>query len=163
MKQQPSSLTPLDYAYRLLTRRAHSEQELAEKLLGKGFSEAAVARTLAKLKDQGYVNDAQLAADQAERLQVRGFGAAGVRAKLRQKGILEETIDDATTPRGGDEERDAARRFLASRFAADALKKPQTYARAFRLLLRRGFSQEVVESVLGEPPEDARAAERECE
>ena len=84
MKNPQSLLSPLDYAYRLLARRAHSEQELANKLLAKGFTEKAVARTVARLSEQGYLNDTTLAADQAERLQKRGFGAQGVRAKLAQ-------------------------------------------------------------------------------
>jgi len=65
--------TPFDYAYRLLARRAYSEQELTDKLLTKGFTEAAVTRTIARLKAQGYLDDARLAADHAERLRERGL------------------------------------------------------------------------------------------
>src|SRR5437870_9943497 len=82
-----SSLTPLDYAYRLLARRAYSEQELADKLLAKGFTAAVVTRTVVRLKTQGYLDDVRLAADQAERLRTRGFGSEGIKAKLAQKGL----------------------------------------------------------------------------
>jgi regulatory protein len=149
-----SSLTPLDYAYRLLARRAYSEQELTEKLLAKGFVEAAVARTIARLKTQGYLNDARLAADQAERLRSRGFGPEGIRAKLTQKGLPPETVAQTLETSEENQDLDSAQRLLASRFSADALKEPQTHARAFRLLLRRGYSQEIVESLLGSAPED---------
>jgi regulatory protein len=163
MKPSTSSLTTLDYAYRLLARRAHSEQELAKKLLDKGFTEDAVTRTVATLKVRGYINDATLAADQADRLRARGFGAAGIKEKLARKGLAKGTVDEVVASADGDEDREAARQILASRFPSDALKKPQTYARAFRFLLSRGFSQDVVEDVLGEAPEDGRAPEKEYE
>jgi len=150
-----SSLTPLDYAYGLLARRAHSEQELAEKLSAKGFTAAAVTRTVARLKTQGYLDDARLAADRAERLRASGFGPEGIRAKLAQKGLASETVEQTLEASGEDQERESARRLLASRFATAALKEPQIRARAFRLLLRRGYSQEVVESLLGGAPDDA--------
>jgi len=160
MKNPQSLLSPLDYAYRLLARRAHSEQELANKLLAKGFTEKAVARTVARLSEQGYLNDTNLAADQAERLQKRGFGAQGVRAKLAQKGLPVDIIEHALAGNERTEELESARKLLASRFSADALKQPQQYVRAFRLLLRRGYAQEVVESLLGEAPTDARETEK---
>jgi len=148
------SMTLLDYAYRLLTRCAHSEQELTDKLLAKGFTETAVTRTIAHLKAQGYLNDTRLAADQAERLRERGFGPEAIRAKLAQKGLSPETVEHAGELDCEAEELGSARRLLASRFSADALKDPQTYARAFRFLLRRGYSQEVVERLLGNTPGD---------
>ncbi len=148
------SITPLDYAYRLLARRAYSEQELADKLLSKGFTAVAVTRTVARLKTQGYLDDARLAADQAERLRSRGFGSEGIRAKLGQKGLSSDFVEQTLNTNGENQDLESARRLLASRFSADALKEPQIHARAFRLLLRRGYSQEVVESLLGSTPED---------
>jgi regulatory protein len=150
---QPS-LTPLDYAYRLLARRAYSEQELTDKLLTKGFTTVAVTRTVARLKTQGYLDDARLAADQVERLRSRGFGPEGIKSKLAQKGLSSASVEQTLETSGENQDLESARRLLASRFSADALKEPQTYARAFRLLLRRGYSQEVVESLLGSAPED---------
>jgi len=156
-----SSLTPLDYAYRLLAQRAYSEQELADKLTAKGFTAAAVTRTVARLKDQGYLDDTRLAADQAERLRARGFGPAGIRAKLAQKGLSSEMIEQTLESGGENQDLESARQLLASRFAPDALKQPQICARAFRLLLRRGYSQEVGESLLGSMADDAWDIEKE--
>jgi regulatory protein len=154
MKNLHSSLSSLDYAYHLLTRRDYSEQELSTKLLAKGFTEEAVVRTMALLKEQKYLNDSRLAADQMERLQVRGFGPEGIKAKLAQKGFSSATIAHILTTNQEMDARASARKLLASRFSADALQQPRTYARAFRLLLRRGYSQDVVESVMGNAPSD---------
>ena len=154
MKNPHSSLSPLDYAYRLLAQRDYSEQELSTKLLVKGFTEEAVVRMVALLKEQKYLNDSRLAADQMERLQAQGFGPEGIKAKLAQKGFSSATIAHLLTTNQEMDARASARKLLASRFSADALQQPQTYARAFRLLLRRGYSQDVIESVLGNAPSD---------
>jgi regulatory protein len=154
MKNPHSSPSPLDYAYRLLAQRDYSEQELSTKLLVKGFTEEAVVRTVALLKEQKYLNDSRLAADQMERLQAQGFGPEGIKAKLAQKGFPSATIAHILTTNQEMDVRASARKLLASRFSADTLQQPQTYARAFRLLLRRGYSQDVVESVMGNAPSD---------
>ncbi|MSQ47378.1 MAG: regulatory protein RecX [Deltaproteobacteria bacterium] len=162
---QSTTLSPLEYAYRLLAQRDYSEQVLSSKLLVKGFTEEAVIRTVMRLKEQKYLNDSRLAADQSERLNARGFGPAGIKAKLAHKGFSSHTIDHVLTANDAMEVHASARQLLASRFSADALQQPRMYARAFRLLLRRGYSQEVVESVMGNAPSDecATATENENE
>src|SRR5262249_9195963 len=142
-------------AYRLLARRAYSEQELTDKLLAKGFTAPAVTHTVERLKTQGYLDDERLAAEHAERLRARGFGAEGIKVKLAQKGLAPATVEQTLELSEGNQELESARRLLASRFSADALKQSQIHARAFRLLLRRGYSQEVVESLLGSASEDS--------
>ena len=57
------NLTPLDYAYRLLSQRAYSAHDLAAKMRGKGFTPQAVEQAVARLTTQGYLNDTKLAAD----------------------------------------------------------------------------------------------------
>jgi regulatory protein len=147
-------LTPLEYAYRLLARHAYSEEEIRNKLLTKGFTEAGVTRTVARLKDQGYLDDTRLAADQVERLRAKGYGPEGIRAKLAQKGLPSETIEPALAEEGKEQDCQSAQRLLASRFSADALNNPQTRARAFRLLVRRGYSHEIAETLLGSETDD---------
>jgi len=155
-------LSPLNYAYQLLARRAYSEQELAEKMLAKGFTERAVAHTIERLLAQGYLNDAQLAVDQIERLRKQGFGQHRIRAKLIQKGLPEKTIEEtllADNPSSNEAEH--GRKFLASRFSPDALKQPKTAARAFRLLVSRGYSQDVAEQLLASGLDCTRGLEEE--
>ena len=150
----PHLLSLRDYAYRLLARRAYSQLELAEKLLAKGFSTEAVNRTVAHLVADGYVNDEALIADRIERLRTRGLSAAAIRAKLTHQGLPVASIEETIGQEPGTAEQDAARRLLASRFSLDALKQPQHYARAFRLLTRHGYAQDVIERALGEAPGD---------
>ncbi|MCS6926410.1 MAG: recombination regulator RecX [Candidatus Binatia bacterium] len=149
-----SSATPLDYAYRLLARRAYSEAELRQALLRNGFSATTVASALTRLKDQGYLDDTSLAHEHAERLRERGFGRSGIQARLAQKGFSPDVVEQVSGIGGQAEEERAARHLLARRFSADALQTPRLRARAFRLLLRRGFSPEVAESLLGSGADD---------
>lgn len=149
-----SAVAPLDYAYRLLARRAYSEEELRQALLRKGCSETAAASALTHLKEQGYLDDTSLAHDHAERLRARGFGRIAIRAKLAQKGFASDVVEQVSGRGGQAEEERAARHLLARRFSADALQNPRLRARAFRLLVRRGYSPEVAESLLGSGTDD---------
>jgi regulatory protein len=154
MKNPRLLTSPFDYAYRLLARRDYSEQELSHKLLAKGFTEQTVTHTVTRLKEQNYLNDPRLVADQVERLSAQGFGSEGIKAKLAQKGFSSEIIERAIATNEKIDSLASARHFLASRFLVDALKQPQVYTRAFRLLLRRGYSYDVVESVMGNAPDE---------
>ena len=84
----------------------------------------------------------------------QGFGPERICAKLVQKGIASETVERTLMATALRDEREEAQRFLASRYSVDALKQPKVYAQAFRLLSRRGYTQDVVESVLGNAPSD---------
>lgn len=146
--------SPLDYAYRLLGRRAYSTAGLATKMRATGFSPQAVARTVARLSNQGYLNDARLAAELTQSLQARGFGPAAIRQKLAHHQLDATLIEQTLEARQPALELEAARKLLASRFPADALQQAKTYARALRLLMRRGYSYELAKQLVGSPPED---------
>ncbi len=146
--------SPLDYAYRLLGRRAYSTADLAAKMRATGFSPDVVEQTVARLAGQGYLNDARLAAELTQSLQARGFGPAAIRQKLVHHQLDATLIEQTLDARQPALELDAARRLLASRFPADALQQAKPYARALRLLMRRGYSGELAEQLLGSPPQD---------
>ena len=75
-----------------LGRRDHTEKELVTWLERKLVPDAAIERALAKVKEQGLVDDRRFAERRA-----RGAAAAGLRgprrlvAALRQKGVSSET------------------------------------------------------------------------
>ena len=154
MRTAKGTRSPLDYAYRLLGRRAYSTAGLVAKMRASGFSPHAVARTAARLSSQGYLNDARMAAALTERFQARGFGPAAIRQKLVHHQLDSPLIEQTLDARQPALELEAARKLLASRFPADALQQAKTYARALRLLLRRGYSYELAKQLLGRPPRD---------
>ncbi len=173
------TLTALDYAYRLLGQRAYSAPGLAAKMRTKGFSPRAVVQTLSqtgrappchfspravvqtvdRLTRQGYLNDARLAAELTQHFQARGFGPAAIRQKLLRHHLDSALIAQTLAARQPGLDLDAARRLLSSRFPADGLQQAQTYARAYRLLVRRGYSCEFAEQLLGSPPQDEKGTD----
>lgn len=148
--ERPATQTPLGYAYSLLARRDYSEARLTEKMEAKGFTPRGVAGAVATLKRRGHLDDGRLAADLAERFAAQGFGPAWIRAKLDQRGLHDVAIERALAASGERPASDAARRLVETRYSPDALADPRTYARAYRLLIRRGYASETAAQVLEE-------------
>ena len=148
--ERPATQTPLGYAYGLLARRDYSEARLTEKMEAKGFTPRGVASAVATLKRRGHLDDGRLAAGLAERFAEQGFGPAGIRAKLGQRGLHDAEIERALTESGDRPASETARRLVETRYSPDALADPRTYARAYRLLIRRGYASETAAQVLEE-------------
>ena len=144
-----SEQTPLHYAYSLLARGDYSAARLHEKLRGKGFTSQAVTETVDTLRARGHLNDTRLARGLAERFQKQGFGRYGVWAKLQQRGLTDDVITTALSEWEEGTDISIAEQLIQRRFPPAALEELKTRARAYRLLLRRGYSASVAASVLG--------------
>ena len=144
-----SEQTPLNYAYSLLARGDYSAARLSEKLRAKGFTSQAASATVEALQARGHLDDTRLARGLAERFQNQGFGPRGVRVKLKQRGLTEDVIATALSERVEQTDIEIAQRLVQRRFSPAALEEPKTRARAYRFLLRRGYSASVAASVLG--------------
>ena len=154
MRHVCSSQTPLNYAYSLLARGDYSTARLSEKLRAKGFTSQAASTTVEALQARGHLDDTRLACGLAERFQKQGFGRRGVGAKLQQRGLTEDAIATALSEWEERADIEIAAHLVQRRFPPAALEEPKTRARAYRLLLRRGYSASVVASVLGREASD---------
>ena len=144
--------TALDKALQLVARRPHFRAELRRKLVARGFEEDEVAAALGRLTELGYLDDAELAARDGERLRERrGLGRAGIAAELARKGAGPAEVDGALAGGDADSELEAARavgrRWLAGR-------RPDAAALA-RHLDRKGYAGHVIFRVLRELIPDA--------
>ena len=144
-----SGQTPLHYAYSLLARGDYSAARLQEKLRLKGFTSQAATATVDTLMERGHLNDTRLARGLAERFQKQGLGRCGVWAKLQQRGLTDDVIATALNEWGEPTEIKLAEQLIQRRFPSAALEDPKTRARAYRFLLRRGYSASVATGVLG--------------
>jgi regulatory protein len=145
----PAHLTPLQYAYRLLARRAYSEKELEQRLEGKGFTSKAVVQAVTRLKAQGYVNDASLACEQVEQLKRRGYGRRYIQHKLAHRGIAASLVDQTTQEVvSSEEELETARRLLQRRFGENGPRDRKARERGFRFLLSRGYSMDIAAALV---------------
>jgi regulatory protein len=140
--------TPLDVAARLLTRAPRTEADLEARLVARGYQKATAAKTVARCRELGYVGDERFAHDRAQGLRARGAGSLKIAADLVARGLPDALIEAAVFASLGDEPEVAwARRVLEREGAAKG-------ARAWRLLASRGFPEDVVLAVAGEPADE---------
>lgn len=146
---RPPNVTAFDIACRWLARAARSRAEVSARLGQLGFSDRAVEQALRRLDELHFLDDQELARGRAGTLAVRGYGDPWIGRDLAQRGISEELIAStlATLP----PETERARRWLAHRPAG---REPRA---AWHALLRRGFTADTVEAVLGPLDDDEGA------
>jgi regulatory protein len=148
LRHRAEAAEALESAGRLLARRRHTEQELRRRWQGKGFSAAAIERALAQLKRNGAVDDAAFARDWVEnRMSFRPRSAAMLRAELRSKGV--GPVETAAALAELNEE--SAARLAAERAARRwrSLEAEGRRRKVYAYLVRRGFTQDTIRSVLG--------------
>lgn len=138
---------------RLLAVRARSRHELAQALARKGFEPPVRQAALERLDGWGYLNDERFARERASGLLRRGrLGPRAVLQRLAAHGVDKEAARAALAEASSAVEFNAeaaARQVLEKRGLLGRPLTPKERARAGRLLLGRGFSEEVVQRLLG--------------
>jgi regulatory protein len=141
--------SPLDVAARLLARAPRTEAELEARLVARGYQRGTAARTVERCRELGYVGDERLAHDRARSLRARGAGSLKIEADLAGRGLPEALVLGAVEASLDDEpETTWARRALERAGRTDG-------ARAWRLLAGRGFPNDVIAAVVGDPDAEA--------
>lgn len=85
----------LNAAYRYLGYRPRSEYEIRERMQRRGFSGEAIDAVIARLKEQGLLDDAAFAKFWKEnRESFRPRSQWLTRSELKRKGVMTEVIDD---------------------------------------------------------------------
>jgi regulatory protein len=143
-----------EYAVGALAQRMRSVAELKRLLRPRVEADTEYGKTLLelvirRLKDQGYLNDAQYAAAFSSfRRDNEKFGRRRVITDLKAKGILGEVIDKAVDSVYGEvNEEKQARDYLYRK----RLQKPESQkdaARIFRQLMRAGFGAKTIFAIL---------------
>jgi regulatory protein len=129
-------------ALRLLARREHSRAELGRKLSGHAETPEALELLLIDLEKGKQLSDERYAEERVRSLS-RKYGAARIRQDLKARGVDRETIDRISAE--GELER--ARGILARKYREPAATREER-ARRGRFLMSRGFSSEVIRSLL---------------
>lgn len=140
---------PLAYVLRLLGRRAHSVEELRQKLLSRGVEESAVAQVLARLAEARLTDDQAFAQSWVRsRDRSRPRAAYLLKQELVKKGITAADVAQALEGREAtdvDQARALAEKQL---LRLSGLDRDTQRRRVASYLQRRGFSYEVVAQVL---------------
>ena len=134
----------LDVATKALARRDFSERGLRERLERAGVDPAEAEQVLARLRDEGALNEARFAANRARALAERGKGDAAIRYDLANQSLPRELIEAAL----GELEPERAR---AERIVLRRGPGPATA----RLLASRGFEPDVIGASIASTPRTA--------
>ena len=136
-----------EVAVRALMRRAHSVHEMKRKLERRSENKLLVQVVMARLKENGMIDDAKYAKQFArQRTQTRKQGKFRVARDLRARGVpdrhIEAALDEAAkeTDEGAMVRQRIERKLRAYRGEIDEKKMASIYGS----LLRAGFSSDVV-------------------
>lgn len=137
----------MNAATRFLSHRARSEKEVVERLKKHGFAAPVIEKTVARLRESGFIDDDEFARLWTEnRKHSSPRSRRMLKVELQQKGVSPDIIEQAVLQ--VDETGSACKA---------ALKKARTLSRdnfeEFRrrlapFLLRRGFSYETIEKTI---------------
>lgn len=149
-------------ALRLLTVRARSRAELADRLHRRGFPEPAVDAVIGRLQASGLLDDEAFAAAYASGRAHRGATGSILRRDLRARGVAPDVADRAAEQASPPEDEAERCHALADAWLARHPDLP-TSTKARRLagyLSRRGYPppmvQRVTEALIGDPDSDPR-------
>lgn len=146
-RQLDSESTLYDAAIKILMRRAHSVHEMKQALERRCEDAALVKNVLARLKQNGYIDDARYAKQfTRQRTESRKQGKFRIARDLRARGVPDRHIEAAIEESA--QQTDEAtlvrqriqRKLRASRGEIDDRKLASLY----RSLLRSGFSADVI-------------------
>ena len=142
-------------AFNLLGYRARSEAEIRDRLTRYGYVGETIEVVVLRLKELGYIDDAEFARTKA-REKARRYGPRRVSVELRNSGVGEalarEVVEEEFAGRSelGEARSAAARRYNERGSDAEA-------RRVYGFLVRRGYSAEVCAQVAREYREPPKA------
>lgn len=142
-----------EYALNALGRRMRTVAELSRllqnKVEGGRKGQEKVTAVIARLKEYGYLNDADYAANYARLRQENArFGKRRVRQDLAMRGVHSEIISSTLASAYEDvNEEELARQHLERKGVKKPASEKET-ARVMRMLVRAGFSTGVIYSIL---------------
>jgi len=143
MTEEQEQERAMQSALRLLGYRARSEEELRRRLQQKGISAVVTDRTLANLTRLGLLDDREFARGWVDMRQT--VGAMRLRRELQQKGISRDLAEELVNARTMREELDAAWQVASRAVRTTSLPlEREGLLRVQRLLLRRGFTREII-------------------
>lgn len=129
----------LDKAVSLLASRARTEKEIVDALRQNAYPEQTIARVMARLHEESYINDAAFAEQWVDARTVKGMGARRIQQELRLKGVCQDTIDEALASADEDEILSAAVRMADKASRGKSLSDPADRQKIIAALARRGY------------------------
>jgi regulatory protein len=150
-------------ALRALMRRAHSIHEMKEYLgrrVEEGSGDELIARVIARLREQSYLDDARFAANYARsHAPSRRQGRFRIARELRARGVPDQHIEAALDSVFAETDEASLARVRIKRALA-RVRGPldqRKIASIYRSLLAAGFSADVIRAELRAATQDAKS------
>lgn len=141
-----------NYAFLLLKFRQRSENELYRRLKKKKFEEGIIAQTISFLKNNKFIDDEIFARSWIESRLKRPLGLRKIENELSIKGVDRKIIQRQILEIKKDySEEEVVSSIARERFAKfKGMEQQAARRRLYGYLLRRGFSPEVVSTVVNQ-------------
>lgn len=143
----------IESAYRLLTIRSRSENELRERLKLKRFKEDIINQTIVFLKEKGYLDDKEFSFNFGRYLlHKRSFGPLRIAQELRKRGISKGLCQETLKKLSKEiDEKELIQRVLKTGEMRSILtSRVEGERKVIQRLLRRGFHIDTIFEVLKE-------------
>ena len=137
-----AALTSLDAS-------ARTAREIENALMRRGYVAPAIAAVVARLRENGLIDDARYAQRMAETQRKKPVGLYAFRRRLRAKGISEEDAEEALSTFDDEQQHSAclaAAEALYRKYAGLPLREGR--AKLSQALARRGFGWDAIESAI---------------
>jgi regulatory protein len=148
-------------ALRILRYRFNSVAELRTKLRAKRFEAAEIDEALARLTEEGWIDDERFAGAFVRTRQMKKIGSRRIERELQAAGVDRETaqkvIRENSDPDREREDLTAAyakrRRLLVRRHGAEYLESDEGRKKLTAFLLKQGYDAALIRSVVKETTE----------
>ena len=137
-----AALTSLDHC-------ARSARDIGNALRRKGYVEPAVEAIVARLTENGLIDDARYASRMAELQSGKAVGVYAFKRKLRAKGISDDDAEEALSAFDDAQQQAAALEAAKKLFRRYAdLPEREARGKLSQALARRGFAWDAIESAV---------------
>ena len=123
----------------LLVRREHSQKELLNKLLIKGWAKDDILAVIDELAQQSWQSDARYAESYARHRIHKGYGPVWIAYELRKNGVDAVNLDDIVQQTAGSW-MDLLEQVYSKKYGHDSVPDRNEWAKRSRFLMQRGFS-----------------------
>ena len=123
---------------RLLARREHSQNELLNKFLVKGFAKDDILAVIEELAGQGWQSNSRYAESYTRHRIQKGYGPIFITYELRKNGVDEVDLEGIVQKTAGSWI-DLLEQVYTKKYGHDSLMDRNEWAKRSRFLMQRGF------------------------
>ncbi len=131
---------------RLLARREHSQKELLNKLLLRGFGKDEILVVIDEFALQGWQSDSRYAESYARSRIQKGYGPAWISYELKKKGIEAVDLEDLVCKTAGSW-LELLEQIYTKKYGHDLRIDRNEWAKRSRFLMQRGFSGTMISAL----------------